>query len=432
MLNYKNPKKMDEKQFNELVVKFEEKTGSKIETAVKEQLKNLDIAKVNELLSKDVLVKEDIKDMEKLVKELGEDVQGILDTKKQSAENTSFEAQLKSALEKAAPTLKEWKAKSESAKKELVMTIKAPVDMTTGAIDNASGVTTPVNYVYQQINDYAVDVRPEEYIINFMDNGRTDKASIPYMDKLPTEGTMEVTAEGDLKPLLSFSFELRYSQADKIAGRIKVSEEALDDINGLMSMIQNELRYEHSIAEQDYIFTTINSIAGAFVAGDMAATTDAPSNYDAIRAAIYGIKIASNGRYRPNAVLVPAADIYAMGATKDQNDNYVLPPFVLPDGTRIENVQVVEVNDDTVAAGSFIVGDFRKLKRRVYKEFSIRMGQGIVGSATAEDIASDFEKNMYTVIGESRLHLYIYENEKVAFTKSTFSAVKTAIEAPAA
>jgi HK97 family phage major capsid protein len=312
------------------------------------------------------------------------------------------------------------------------MTIKAPITMTTGAIDNANGAVTPVSYVYQNVSGYSADVRPEEYIINFMDNGRTDKASLPYMDKLPNEGTMALTDEGELKPLISFSFELNYSQASKIAGRIKVSEEALDDINGLMSMIQNELRYEHSIAEQEVVFTKINAVAGAFVAGDMAGSTDAPSNYDAIRAAIYGIKIASSGRYRPNAVLVPSADVYAMGATKDQNDNYVLPPFVLPDGTRIESVQVVEVNDATVPAGTFVVGDFRKLKRRVYKEFSIRMGQGIVGSATAADIASDFEKNMYTIIGESRLHLWIYENEKVAFTKSTFAAVKTAIEAPAA
>ena len=66
----------------------------------------------------------------------------------------------------------------------------------------------------------------------------------------------------------------------------------------------------------------------------------------------------------------------------------------------------------------------------MYKSFTVRIGQGIVGSATAANIQSDFETNMYTMIGESRVHFWIYENEKVAFVKSTFAAVKTAIEAP--
>lgn len=420
---------MNEEELKALVAKVEEATGEKITEEVKNQMKDLDVAKVNELLKKDVATTEDVQALKSLVDSANETIAQLKeDSTTGSERNASFRDQLEKALKEAMPTLKDWKQKSEDSKKELIMTIKAPVDMTTGAIDNASGVDTPVNYVYQNVVGYANDVRPDAYIINFIDNGTTDRATIPYMDKLPNEGTMEVTAEGALKPLISFSFELNYSQADKIAGRIKVSEEALDDINGLMTMIQNELKYEHDIAEQNYIFTEINSIAPAFVAGDLAASTDEPSNYDAIRAAIYSVKIASNGKYMPNLALVPSSDVYNMGATKDANNNYVLPPFVLPDGTRVSGVRILEVNDSTVAAGSFIVGDFRRLKRRVYKSFTIRMGQGIVGSATAADIASDFEKNMYTVIGESRQHLYIYENEKVAFVKATFAAVKTAIE----
>lgn len=311
---------------------------------------------------------------------------------------------------------------------ELSLEVKAPVVMnTTNVTTNATA--TPVAYVYQQVTDYAEDVRPEEYIINYLDNGSTNKAVLPYMDKLPTEGTMAITAEGALKPLISVSFQLRYSTAQKIAGRTKISEEALDDIPNLMAIIRNELMYEHRIAEQGTILTFIDGFAPAFVAGDMAGSTDAPTNYDAIRAAIYGVKIQSNNRYIPNAVFVKSADVYNMGASKDTTNQYVFPPFVLPDGSKVAGVRVVEVADDSIEDDTFIVGDFRKVKRRVYKSFNVRIGQGIQMNATAANIVSDFESNMYTMIGESRQHLWVHENEKVAFIKDTFTAVKTAIEA---
>lgn len=334
-----------------------------------------------------------------------------------------FLPKVKAQAQKEAGTEKDW---------DIEMEIKAAVNVTTGAIANAGGVTTPVNYVYQQVTDYVEDVRGLEYIIKFLSSGSTNKATIPFMDKLPTEGTMAITAEGALKPLISVSFKLNYSQAVKVAGRSKISEEALDDIPYIMSIIRNELKYEHDIAVQSAIFAKVAAFAPAFVAGGMAASTSFPSNFDAIRAAIYAVKIQSKGRYIPNMVLIPSADSYNMGATKDTLGQYVLPTFVLPDGTRISGVQVVEVSDGTVADGSFILGDWKRLHYNVYKVFTIRIGQGIntIDVAGTPTIVSDFESNMYTILGESRFHLWIYENEKVAFVKSTFAAVKTAIEAP--
>ena len=299
------------------------------------------------------------------------------------------------------------------------MTIKVATDVLTTSIANANAVATPVNYVYNQVTDYAVDNRADAYIVNFLDNGRTNKPSLAYMDKKPNEGTMAITDEGELKPLISFTFELAYSQAEKIAGRTKVSEEALDDIPNLLAIIRNELKYEHDVAEQTWIFTKINAIAGSFVPGGMAASTSFPSNWDALRAAAYAVKIQSKGKFIPNLVLLRSDDAYNMGATKSTNGQYVLPSFVLPDGTRVSGMRVFEVNDSSIAVGSFIVGDFRKLKRRVYKEFTIRIGQGINfvdPESTGTPIAqSDFESNMYTIIGESRQHLYIYTNEKNCF-----------------
>jgi hypothetical protein len=336
-------------------------------------------------------------------------------------------AAIEKGLKEFLPKVKEKAATANGQAYEIEMTVKAPVNMTTGAITN--GVATPVSYVAQDLTTYADDVRGEEYILNYLSVGNTSRATIAYADKSPTEGTMAITAEGALKPLISISFVVRYSQARKMAGRTKVTEEALDDIPFLMSAIRNELSYQHRIGVQNDVFTVVSAFAPSFVAGSLAASTVSPSNYDAIRAAIYAVKITSKGKYMPNVVLVPSADLYAMGATKDKNDQYVFPPFVLPDGTKVSGVQIFEVADGTtVPAGTFIVADWRKLRFENYKTFTVRIGQGIVGSATAANIVSDFESNLYTLIGESRYHIWIYENEKTAFLKTTFAAVKTAIE----
>lgn len=309
---------------------------------------------------------------------------------------------------------------------EIEMTVKAPINMATGAFTN--NAATPVSYIAQDVRNFASDTRQQEYILNYLSNGSTAKATIAYVDKTPTEGTMTITLEGALKPLISISYVIRYSQARKMAGRTKISEEALDDIPFIMSAIRNELAYQHAIGVQTDVFTVVSAFAPGFVAGSLAASTTTPSNYDAIRAAIYAVKIASKGQYVPNAVLVASSDVYAMGATKDANRQYVFPPFVMPDGTEISGVKIIEVADGiSVPAGTFIVGDWKKLHYESYKSFTVRIGQGIQGSATAASIVSDFESNMYTLIGESRYHLWIYENEKIAFIKATFASVKTAI-----
>lgn len=324
---------------------------------------------------------------------------------------------------------KEGLGSSSTTPWEVEMTVKAPITMNTGAVTN--NANTPVSYVYQDASVYYEDVRQQEYILPYLSNGSTSKPTIAYIDKSPTEGTMTITAEGALKPLISISFVIRYSQARKMAGRTKISEEALDDIPFIMSAIRNELSYQHAIGVQADVFTVVSAFAPAFVAGSLAATTDTPSNYDAIRAAIFRVKMNSKGKYIPNAVLVPSADYYAMGATKDTTKQYVFPPFAMPDGTTVSGVKIIEVNDGvSIPDGTFIVGDWRKLHREQYKSFTVRIGQGIQVTTSGGNVTtavSDFETNMYTLIGESRYHLWISENEKTAFIKTTFAAVKTAI-----
>ena len=409
----------------------EQKTaiGLAVKEALKEYPSKEDITKatdkaiemVKDSLKKDNISKEMIDEIKESINQLKEQKGGA------GQKRIGFKAAIAMVLQEGAEEIKKMRASIKEGTwakgKELVLQMKAASNIIVA--DWAQETATPDVFVANQLTEYAEDIRPQAYILPFIDKGSTDKPSIPFMDKIPNQGAMATTAEGALKPLISFSFKINWSNAVKIAGRTKISEEALDDIPNLQAIAQNELVYEHGIDWQEKVFTKINAIAGAFVPGTMAGTTVAPSKYDAIRAAIYGVKIASMGRYIPNLVLINSEDAYAMGATKDKNDNYVLPPWVMPDGTKIAGVMIKEVTDGnaTVAAGEFIVGDFRKLKQRTYVPFHIKIGYGLNGSE------SDFETNMLTMIGESREHFYVYENEEAAFLKDSFTTVMEAIEA---
>lgn len=348
------------------------------------------------------------------------------------AQPRTYQDALREACKDLSERAKKHKAATNGSQVQFSVeaTIKAPAMMsTTNTSSNVGSI--PVGFQYNE-GPANPDTRLGITITDLVDNGSTSLPAIPYADKTPTQGTMTIVAEGALKPLLSFAIERRFSQAVKVAGRMKITEEALDDIPGMQSSINGELTYAHGQAVEDVIFDHVNSFAPAFVAGALAASTNAPSNYDVLRAAQYSIKIVSKGRFIPNAAVVHSADAYAMGATKDDVWNYVLPPFVLPDGTKVAGMTIVETQDDIhVPPGTFIVGDFRKIKRRTYKPFSLRVGQGLVTDGlTVASIQSDFECNIYTFIGESRLHVYHYKNDETAFVKDTFVNVKTLIVAP--
>ena len=97
---------MEEKEFNELVEKIEKKTGESISTQIKDALKDIDVEKLNGLLSTEMVSKEDVdgivaealKETKQLAEEAKE--QARIATEKGSAANGSY-------MEKAAHEIKE-------------------------------------------------------------------------------------------------------------------------------------------------------------------------------------------------------------------------------------------------------------------------------------------------------------------------------------
>lgn len=333
----------------------------------------------------------------------------------------SFEQQVAEQLEANKDALKAMKGNANA--KDVVLTLKVVGTQTTGNITLPSA--TPTAYTYQMDNPLIVAPDLIPFVQNFTDNGSTDRVSLAYVDEVGQEGDAAFIGEGVVKPLIDIDYQIRYSAAKKVAGKIKVSEEALDDIPFMQAEINRKLRQRHDLALQDGILngdgtganlTGITDVAAAFAAGGLATSIDNAQNYDVIVATYNQILVASDSNYIPNAVFVHPTDATLMKLTKDADNNYLLPPFATESGDIVNGVRVVQ--NTKIPVGYFLMGDFSKAHVRTYKDYSVRVGY----------TGDDFEKNLVTILGESRVHLWISENEKIAFVYDQFSVAKTALE----
>tara|TARA_R110000782_G_scaffold72273_3_gene144785 strand:- start:1361 stop:2593 length:1233 start_codon:yes stop_codon:yes gene_type:complete len=358
--------------------------------------------------------------MKTAIEELQETVNVLKDNNNSRMKTfKSFEQQVAEQLESNRDALKALKGNANASD----VVIKVAGTQTTGNI--TLPVATPASYSYQ--NDLALiaatDLIP--FVQNWTDNGTTDRVSLAYVDEVSQEGDAAFIGEGVVKPLIDIDYEIRYSNAKKVAGKIKVSEEALDDIPFMQAEINRKLRQRHDLALQQGILngdgtganlTGITTVAAAFAAGGLAVSVDDAQNYDVIVATYNQILVTSDSNYIPNAVFVHPTDATLMKLTKDVDGNYIMPPFATDSGDVVNNVRVVQ--NTKIPVGFFLMGDFTKAHVRTYKDYTVRVGY----------TGDDFEKNLVTILGESRCHLWISENEKIAFVYDQFSVAKTALE----
>lgn len=329
----------------------------------------------------------------------------------------SLSAAVKSALTEKHEELKKFFKSNEATRTgSFEVQIKVPAVVATGNVTPTGAADI---YAAQSVSEVSEYAREQMFIEQYLDVGNTNLASIPYVDELPGEGSAAIVAEGSLKPLIDVDYVTAFSQARKVAGRMKATEEALFDYAWLESAMTNTLKKKHDIARQnDLIGATngIKSIATPFNASILGGVKVVkPQYYDVIAALVAGIANDSEGFYMPNVIFVNTLDNLKKVLTKDANDNYVMPPFADAQGNIIEGVRVVA--RPSLAAGEFIIGDFKNVILRNLWGYTVRFGWE----------NDDFGKNQITMIGESRYHLYATTNDRRGIITGTFADVITAL-----
>jgi len=298
--------------------------------------------------------------------------------------------------------------------------LRADDPMTTATVNSGSSVFLPNA---GQAPGGVVDlVRTQPTFWSRLTKGATNLNPLYWVNKSNKQGAADFIGEGVLKPLASIDLTVETSTAKKVAERMRVSTELLNDVPGFESLIRNELIYEIQKHANDAVLTAtasstdpagITTLASAFTLTTIEAGSD-PTYMDAIRAAIAQLQSLN---FTDNIVaFVNPIDAANMDLSKSADDgHYLLPPFVSANGMIVSGVPVVIDNNITV--GNLLVGDMTKYKILMLEGLTIRWGLDM----------DDFSKNLITVIGEMRFHQYFSANHTGAFVYDSFADIIAAI-----
>jgi HK97 family phage major capsid protein len=374
---------------------------------------------LNEIKEKSVK-QEDLEKFSKSFDALSEQVAFLKEQKATAAPVTS--EQFKEALTEAVTQLKErGNMKGYVQVKTLgTMSIANNVTGTMPQADREAGMTN--------------QVRRQFTIRNGANVFGITSGTAEWVEQQNREGSASITAEGAAKPQIDWEYIVNNATVKKIPAYVKITNEMLNDIPGMMGEINGELRYKVEYAEETELLTGdgtashLNGLTKYAQSLDLAAlagTISNPNNWDAIAAAITQIQSNTENAYLPNRIYMNPVDVFtSLHGIKKSDGEYINPVSVIinPNGVGLPQVYVLGVPvvaTNAVTAGTFYVCDMTK--------FTIRDREAFVVSVGYEN--DDFTKNLVTILGEKRLVSYVKTNHQEAFVKSTFAAAKTFIEA---
>jgi HK97 family phage major capsid protein len=169
--------------------------------------------------------------------------------------------------------------------------IRAVADMTSAKLNAGGSAFFPNPGVLPGVVDL---VRTQPTFWNRLTKGRTSLNPLVWTNKVNKEGAANFIGEGVLKPQVSFELATQQSVPKKVAERMRISTEMLNDVPGMESLIRNEMTYEIEKHANDMVLTGtlsatdpagVTTLASGFTLTTIEAGAD-PSYADAIRAAI--------------------------------------------------------------------------------------------------------------------------------------------------
>jgi HK97 family phage major capsid protein len=209
-----------------------------------------------------------------------------------------------------------------------------------------------------------------------MARGVTGGTRVTWIERSArVEGTAPVLQDATYA-LSNFTYIQNFASVEKIGTYVKVTSEALEDWDELLTQINNELfpSLERSLENECYSGTAIaprmrgiNPVAGAYASVGMNLGVLNANNMDAIVAA--GNQLEENN-YEPNYCFLPPALYNLMSTAKAVGGgSYLLPPFM--SNMSINGMKLVKSN--LMVAGSILAGDFTKATLYMRRGITIRL-----------------------------------------------------------
>jgi HK97 family phage major capsid protein len=355
-----------------------------------------------------------------------EDVAKLVDGFDKLAEDVAKATQLKIDNSK---TAKEKFTESLRKAVEIVKERKGgfvKVDKTVGTMSLGSSVTGQLPDADRETGITSI-VRQRFVIRDSANVFGTNSKTVEWVEQQNIEGGAGQTAEGASKTQLDWEYIVREATVKKITSFVKITNEMLDDIEGMRGEIDSNLAYQLMLQEESQLITgdgtgqNLNGIEKYAQPLDLAALSGTivnPNYMDVLGAAITQIRENGKGELEANRIFLKASDLFLMvHASKATTAEYVNPITVVPNvngqgfPSQVYIWGVPVVVSDSITAGEFIVADMTKFNIRDKAQMVIEVGYE----------NDDFTKNLVTIRGEKRLATYAKTNHTEAFVTDTFA-----------
>ena len=287
-------------------------------------------------------------------------------------------------------------------------------------VSKASALTTSVanNTSAQRDNDISPLATKKMSIYDLFRKvrvGKNNNGTVVYYDwdEATTTRAAATIAEGGTFPESEVAWEEFSIKLKKIGDSIPMSEEFKYDTAMFADELESFLAVNVQLVQDAQILsgsgvgnntTGLYTYAPAYTA-PASGISDA-SIYDLIVKVAEDITKGKGGKFRPDFVMMNLTDINKMRLKKDQNENYILPPFVDRNGSVVAGISVIEENGLT--ANTLVMGDSRYGK--IYEDES--------GYTLTTGVVNDqYIKDMETLKARKRLAFLIKNSELQGFRK---------------
>lgn len=236
-----------------------------------------------------------------------------------------------------------------------------------------------------------------------------------------TDATATI-AEGAAIPKSEMVMEQKRVSIKKIASAMDLSNEIIEDIQGLLGYVQGRLKSKYDYKEDNQLLfgsgtgTDIKGVytgATAFAAGGVKPSSN-PNYWDAL--AVAATQMAVN-EYSATAAVISVQDFAMMALTKNVNGDYILP-IIFNGGNGAQRIlQLTVVPTTAMAQNNWLIGDFEQAAEIVDRR--------LVNIQISSENKDNFERDLVTIRLTARLALPIYYPQ--GFVKGTFTGTGGAI-----
>tara|TARA_R110002012_G_scaffold130421_2_gene282909 strand:- start:607 stop:1866 length:1260 start_codon:yes stop_codon:yes gene_type:complete len=297
--------------------------------------------------------------------------------------------------------------------KNVVMALKAVGDMslatnTTGQVPQAERLTAIGDVKERQIK-----------LLDVMSVGSIGSNLREWLYVANEEGVpVGPTAEGALKNQIDFEIIVGSQKVEKITAFITITDEMLDDVEQIQTLINNKLSVKIRKALEQGCYNGsgvspnlngIATVAPAFNAGALANTVDNPNIVDVLQVASLQIELAEQDM--ATGIMMNPADV----------TNLLLAKISSTDKRYIERLQMIAgqlsfdgipvIKSTLISAGEFLMGDFSKASLDYRQGVTIEVGYN----------ADNFVKNYKSIRAELRAVCYVEHNDRSAFVQGDFA-----------